>query len=177
MRKDDNDRIYGGNGKDTLVGEFGSDVLDGGSGDDILIGAGGGWLRGTVDSSRGDSEKDVLTGGSGKDTFVLAGSGGRPGSGTYYGVGDSYALITDFNKYEDTIFLAKTNHPVTQSQYTIEYSLGAAPEGLPAGTAIYANNVGETQPNLIALLQGISPDSLNLNASYFKISDEYVQYS
>ena len=129
------------------------------------------------DTLTGTDGNDRIYGKAGKDTFVLAGSGGRPSSGTYYEAGDSYALITDFNKYEDTIFLAKTNRPVTESQYIIEYSLGAAPEGLPAGTAIYANNVGETQPNLIAILQGISPDSINLNASYFKISDEYVRYS
>ena len=79
---------------------------------------------------------------------------------------DDYALITDFNKTEDFIEL-RTTDGRGSTPTTVEYSLGASPSGLAQGTAIYVNNLG-TQPDLIAILQNVSPDSVSLSDSYFK---------
>ncbi|MBD0388764.1 MAG: hypothetical protein ICV54_20230 [Nostoc sp. C3-bin3] len=65
----------------------------------------------------------------------------------------------------DVIRLASnvfSNAPEIEGQY----SLGITPEGLPTGTAIYANNIS-TQPELVAILQGISPGTLSLIEPYF----------
>ncbi len=84
---------------------------------------------------------------------------------------NDYALITDFNSSEDAIELALTEFtsagPSSTSQ-TVEYSLGAAPSGLPQGTGIYVENLG-TQPDLIGILQGVDPSSVSLTDSYFQI--------
>ena len=88
-------------------------------------------------------------------------------------------MITDFNKSEDVIRLTSFYRPrydaATRATTPIEYSLGASPEGLPEGTALTASHSyidygrGVTpQPDLIAILQGIAPDTLSLEASYFE---------
>ncbi|MBE9014764.1 hypothetical protein IQ272_01060 [Chroococcidiopsidales cyanobacterium LEGE 13417] len=165
-------RLYGGKGNDTLVGGFDNDVLDGGDGDDWVNGAGGrvADIFGTV--SRGRNEIDTLTGGAGKDSFVLSGGSGRDGVGaSYIGAGNGdYALITNFNKCEDVIRLENTEYVVGRyPDTTIAYSLGTSPKGLPQGTALYADNLG-AKPDLIAIFAGISPDTLDLSASYFQVS-------
>ena len=160
-----NDRLYGGAGNDKLFGNLGNDVLVGGAGNDFLNGAGS--ISGSVDV--GSVQIDTLTGGAGEDIFTLedttpSGFGVGP---LYLGDGNKdYALITDFNTSEDVIQLASTdgNPPIGDA---VKYSLGASPSGLPEGTAIFADNLG-TKPDLIAILQGVSPDSVSLSEPYFQ---------
>lgn len=161
-----NDGLYGGNDNDKLFGNSGNDVLFGGAGNDFLNGAGA-IDRSSIDV--GSVQIDTLTGGAGEDTFTLqdvspSGFGVGP---LYLGDGNNdYALITDFNQSEDVIQLASTdgNPPIGDA---VEYSLGASPSGLPEGTAIFADNLG-TKPDLIAILQGVSPDSVSLSEPYFQ---------
>ncbi|HEY9781786.1 MAG TPA: hypothetical protein V6D09_16815 [Leptolyngbyaceae cyanobacterium] len=125
----------------------------------------------------GYGQIDTLTGGAGADTFTLEDySGiGFARAPLYAGSGNNdYALITDLNKSEDVIRLATTDglprlasDGQTVVATPVEYSLGASPEGLPQGTGIYVNNLG-AKPDLIAVLQNISPDSVSLSAPYFQ---------
>lgn len=163
-------RLYGDDGNDRLQSFGGNDTLVGGSGNDIL--------DGTFGNTRGREEIDVLTGEAGKDTFILNDALVRGFAGpSYIGAGNNdYALITDFNKGEDVIELIRNEFtfggPFTSSQ-PVEYSLGASPSGLPQGTGIYVNNLG-TGPDLIAVLQGVSPESISLNEPYFQFAYELV---
>lgn len=117
-----------------------------------------------------------MTGGLGADTFVLGGGIFRSGGvGPYYGGGNSdYALITDFNKSEDVLELAGISYNPNTGIITnnVEYSLGASPSGLPQGTGIFVTNLS-AEPSLIAILQGVSPDSLSLSESYFTFRSNY----
>lgn len=59
------------------------------------------------------------------------------------------------------IQLENTEYVVGQyPDTTIMYSLGTSPKGLLQGTALYADNLG-AKPDLIAILQGVSPDTLD----------------
>ena len=158
-------RLYGDDGNDSLQSFNGNDILVGGSGNDIL--------DGTFGNTRGREEIDVLTGEAGKDTFILNDALVRGFAGpSYIGAGNNdYALITDFNKAEDVIELSRYEITLLRSSTVsqlVEYSLGASPSGLPQGTGIYINNLG-TAPDLIAVLQGVSPESISLNEPYFQI--------
>jgi Ca2+-binding RTX toxin-like protein len=98
-----NDTIVGGNNGGKLTGGGGSDTITGGSGKDVICGASA--------SSRGVGEVDILTGGGGKDKFVLGDN-----NGAYYvsnGAND-YALINDFNIFQDSISIGNLK----------DYSLG-----------------------------------------------------
>lgn len=161
----ENDRLIGGNGDDNLIGDFGSDVLMGGSGNDVLN---GGSPLGSLTGDRGFGDIDVLSGGTGTDSFILWGGNPRIGIGSYYtATGNSdYALITDFNQGEDVINLASS----TQDSF---YSLGASPDNLPEGTGIFLNNQSYP-PELIAVLQGVSPDQLSLDKLYFQYGENLV---
>ena len=89
-----NDALYGYSGNDSLYGGAGSDSLNGGSGNDILRGFSSGYSQ----------EIDTLTGGFGSDTFVLGDSTGVCYlGGVSNGLDYSYALITDWNAYSDSI--------------------------------------------------------------------------
>lgn len=101
------DIVLGGNGRDLVSGGAGNDLLFGGNNDDILNGYGG-----SVWGSSSVFENDVLIAGGGADTFVLGEDTGAdiigvgPITLTYY-LGDSYAVIADFNASEgDKIQLA-----------------------------------------------------------------------
>lgn len=88
---DDKDLLYGWDGNDTLPGGIGNDTLDGKNGDDVIVG-----------SQRGVDEIDYLTGRDGADRFLLGDYHGH----MYSVGGDSdYAVITDFQKGQDTIQL------------------------------------------------------------------------
>jgi Ca2+-binding RTX toxin-like protein len=157
----ENDVLAGGNSKDILYGGTGSDTLYGGNGNDILIGADA--IAAAIDSTTGLSipvtEVDSLTGGRGKDTFVLGiAANGTNSATTLYNAGGNadYALIKDF-KNPDLIQLAGT---------ATEYSLGASPVGTPVGVALYHNTIGKT-PELIAILAGVDPTSVNLASGHF----------
>ncbi len=166
---DGNDIILGKDGNDALFGSRGSDILNGGCGDDIIDGIGEVFRGiGYNPFQNQISDIDILTGGSGADSFILQGSNGRSPIGAshrWFG-NDDYSLITDFNPCDGDVIRLATN--VESNGLTIEgqYILGTTPEGLPAGTAIYANNIG-TQPELVAILRGISPGTLSLTQPYF----------
>ncbi len=162
LRTDDSDEVHvgkiaeGSNGSDFLRGTFANDSLNGKDGNDIL--------NGNPTSSDGAiyanqfKQVDTLTGGAGNDSFILGETITNP-TGTvfnypiaYYtgfGLAD-YALITDFTPSEDTIQLVGS---------ASLYTLGAAPEGFPAGTAIYLG-APESQ-ELVAVLQGVSLSSFD----------------
>lgn len=109
-----------------------------------------------------------MTAGSGKDTFILQGYNPLGQVAPFYvGSGNSdYALITDFNLKDDVIELARSNGEVPVTS-TVEYRLGTSPHGLPTGTAIFADNLG-TKPDLIAILQNVSLNTVSLDRPYFQ---------
>ncbi len=158
----DNDKLYGGDGSDGLVGGTGNDILNGGNGHDRLNGTGG------VDGlNSGKLEIDTLTGKAGNDVFILSSSYRTLITPSYVGNGNSdYALITDFDKSKDVVFLPQKDTGAVDT--FIGYSLGASPNNLPKGTAVFANYLG-AQPDLIAILQGVSPNSTSLSEPYFQI--------
>lgn len=182
---DGNDGLFGGEGNDLLGGWNGDDTLYGGEGNDSLYGDAGN------DTLFGQGGIDTLIGGAGVDTFDLSlgvAINQVNGNTTTVGLGNSYkfagnndyALITDFNPSEDIIRLSRLEFPpgtgvsVVNSQLqtpgtTVQYVALASPAGLPSGTAIYAANVGAVQPELIAILQGVAPESINLTASYVSV--------
>ena len=156
-----NDRLYGGSGNDNLFGFYGSDTLNGGAGNDTLEGS----------FIFAGNESDRLTGGTGEDTFILGGTSFGAVSPFYSSNGnEDYGLITDFNQNQDVIRLQEFEGDLSSNSFvTVEYSLGASPSGLPSGTAIYANNLG-ANPELIAILEGVSAGSVSLtDSSYIKI--------
>lgn len=91
-----NDRIFGGNVNSKLTGGGGNDTIAGGSKKDTITG--------TNAQARGVGEVDTLSGGGGKDKFILGDK-----SGAYYvGKGkNDYALITDFDLFNDSISIGK----------------------------------------------------------------------
>jgi RTX calcium-binding nonapeptide repeat (4 copies)/Subtilase family len=161
-----NDLIDAGSGNDSIDGGFGNDSIFGGSGNDTLIGNIGddtlsGVIRGVVNFGIG--EQDRLIGGAGIDRFVLG-----DGIDFYYsdsniataGLGD-FATIVDF-QIEDRIQLrgAATN-----------YAIGSASVGGTNGVGIFLDDDGivglSANDELIAILPGIVPASLNLVSSNF----------
>ncbi len=140
-------------------------TLVGGAGDDLINGAGFAYNDTTGPQSLGDGESDTLTGGAGKDTFQLWGGSGRSGIHAYYdAVGKSdYALITDFNPKEDIIKLTSLVGS-SSTVSTVSYSLGASPDG--SSTELYLDK--NTQHELIAVLENIKPNSIDINGSYFQ---------
>jgi Ca2+-binding RTX toxin-like protein len=86
------DKIVGSNKSGKLTGGGGYDTITGGNSNDII--------NGTDDRARGVGEVDTLTGGGGRDKFVLGDK-----NGAYYvgGGANDYALITDFNLFQDSI--------------------------------------------------------------------------
>ncbi|MCF3643255.1 type I secretion C-terminal target domain-containing protein [Rhizobium sp. TRM95111] len=63
------DTLNGGGGKDKLVGGDGNDTLNGGGGNDKLLAGGGN------DTLNGGAGKDLLQGNAGADTFVFSAAG------------------------------------------------------------------------------------------------------
>jgi Ca2+-binding RTX toxin-like protein len=87
-----NDTIVGANVDGKLTGGGGNDTITGGTKNDRLTG--------TDSTAKGVGEIDTLTGGGGKDKFILSDKNGAyyVGNGNY-----DYALITDFNLFQDSI--------------------------------------------------------------------------
>jgi Ca2+-binding RTX toxin-like protein len=101
-----NDTVSGAAGNDTLNGNSGNDQLFGNDGNDSLMGwTGNDSLRGGNDvldafyysGLSGNGEIDYLRGDAGADTFVIGDSYGKG-----Y-LGNSYAVIEDFNWRDDII--------------------------------------------------------------------------
>ena len=152
------DTLDGGEGDDLIAGLGGNDSLSGGTGDDTLTGGGVSFTNDRLFITVDTSGIDTLTGGIGRDLFVLGGRSSTTSAEAetdiihYDEAGNNdYALITDFNKTEDTINLGGA---------TSDYYLGSSPNGLPAGTALYQDS------ELIAIIQGSS--QLSLEDSYFQ---------
>ncbi|MDE0391731.1 MAG: calcium-binding protein [Rhodospirillales bacterium] len=86
------DSLFGGEGADRLFGGEGNDTLDGGAGEDLLVGGEG---------------NDTLTGGAGADTFVFTPDHGDD-------------TITDFSDGEDLIDLSSLEGLASFEQLNIE---------------------------------------------------------
>lgn len=167
----ENDILYGADGDDNLNGGSGNDQLFGGDGNDTLLGIGlnDSPTSGGAGSDRSNPSIDILRGGDGIDNFVFGGTLAGRAFGSFYtvaGNGD-YGVIADFDKSQDKISLVREQRGFITEAVTVEYSLAPSPSGLPSGTAIFANNIG-AKPELIAIVQNISPDSLSLLGSYFQ---------
>jgi len=146
---DGDDLISAGEGNNTLKGGSGNDELIGGNGQDSLIGVNTG-------NDRGQGSIDRLTGGQGADQFSLGDAKGTfydDGIKTSNGLRD-YALITDFNSYEDVIQL---------SGQASDYVLGVPEVGVN-GIGIYRdsdrNSTFTSSDELIAILQNVQSISL-----------------
>ncbi|MGL5074885.1 MAG: calcium-binding protein, partial [Waterburya sp.] len=159
----DNDFINGGAGNDFVFGYEGDDTLIAGEGNDRLIGsAGNDRLIGIAENSTtfGKGEIDTLQGKVGSDRFVLGDA-----TQTFYNDEDNgsegiedYAVIQDFNPNEDVIELSEAEGI---------YLLGSSPiEGI-SGTGLYIDQLDSETDELVAVIEGISPDDLDINASYF----------
>lgn len=93
--------VIGTKQNDTIVGANVDGKLTGGGGNDTIIGGTkNDRLTGTDSTAKGVGEIDTLTGGGGKDKFILSDKNGAYyiGNGNY-----DYALITDFNIFQDSI--------------------------------------------------------------------------
>lgn len=179
-----NDQIYGGRGKDTLYGESGNDNLFGGQSNDSLNGGDGkDKLIGTdidffgqIQNGFGVGEIDTLTGGGNNDTFVLglAEANARDANGNDTVVYDvvlyndsninatgtnDYALITDFGFVGDNV--ARGIDKVQLAGSADMYTLGSSPIASTSGTGVFLTQ-GQNTPELIGIVQDISPTSLNL---------------
>ncbi|PPS41289.1 S-layer family protein [Chroococcidiopsis sp. TS-821] len=150
--------VIGNAANNILRGLAGSDRLNGQAGNDFLYG-----------SAVGIGEIDTLTGGAGRDTFYLG-----FGSTVFYddrnrtsiGTRD-YALITDFNRNQDSIKLSGSRN---------NYLLGGVPTGLPQGVALYLNKPAGEPDELIAIIQGDTA-SLSLQDGYFKSIENEIELS
>jgi RTX calcium-binding nonapeptide repeat (4 copies) len=95
--------VVGGKNNDTIVGANKKGKLTGGGGNDTVTGGNkNDRITGSDSTARGVGEVDTLTGGGGRDKFILGDANGA----YYVGKGkDDYALITDFNLFQDSINL------------------------------------------------------------------------
>ena len=149
-------------GNDKIVpGNVGNNVIVGRGGSDILLGVNPG------DAIPGKNEIDILIGGpntsniSGinNDLYILGDYNNAYYAGNQGTLGaDDFAFIPFFNTSTDNIQLHGTPSDYSVVNYKVDNITGLA----ETGTAIFLNN---SQPDLIALLPGVS--DLNLNANYF----------
>ena len=167
-----NDFIFGDTGNDIVKGGFGDDGVVGGVGNDLVLGEEGNDILVGVDNNNpaagfGKGDVDILTGGAGEDTFVLGSIfpfGGQPA--IFYNDGDvnstgeaDYALITDF-ELATSITKSGKGDRIQLVGSPKDYVLEQSPLGLPSGGAIYYTGAGK---ELIGIVEGISPDQLDLN--------------
>ncbi|HEY9673284.1 MAG TPA: choice-of-anchor Q domain-containing protein [Waterburya sp.] len=136
-------------GNDSLIGGIGNNTLRGWEGNDSLTGV-------NPATNAGTGEMDTLIGGTGADQFILGNA-----TTVFYNDGilsnagqSDYAVIADFNHLEDTIVL----HGSASS-----YQLGV----LGTDTGVFYT-AGQTTNELIGVVQGVSPEQLNLTDSSFK---------
>ena len=173
---DDNDSLYGGDDNDLLIGGAGDDALYGEAGDDILIGVSLDGPNVSELASPGMHTVDTLVGGTGQDTFVLGN-----GSTAFYDDGDAstagssdYAVIKDFNRFEDTILLSGSASDYVVA--TLPTSLDPI-SGQAAGLYLDSDGSGRWNETdeLIAVIEQIAPESLVLESAYFQFADSPEQ--
>jgi Ca2+-binding RTX toxin-like protein len=160
------DVINGNAGNDSIDGGFGNDLIYGGTGNDTLLGnIGNDTLIGVVRgiNNFGIGERDILIGGAGSDTFVLGDS-----FGIYYndrntassGLND-FAVILDFTPEER----------IQLKGLAANYIIGNVSIAGYSGTGIYLDDDGiaglSNNDELIGILSGITPGSLNLSSPTF----------
>lgn len=173
------DHLYGGDDSDTLVGGTGSDHLYGEAGDDTLIGvlidesgANGSGSNGSM--TLGINTVDTLIGGAGQDTFVLGDA-----TTVFYDDGDAqtagendYALIKDFNRFEDTILLqgSASDYVVAALPASLESAFSHV---ITAGLYRDSNGSGiwDETDELIAVVEQIDAKRLVLESGYFQFTD------
>ncbi len=170
----ENDTLDGGSGNDSLIGGLGNDILYGEDGDDTLVG-----VETDVTGVMGENTVDTYIGGNGNDVFVLGDA-----TGVFYDDGDAatdgasdYALIKDFNRFEDTIQLNGTAN---------DYVVAALPSSLEptysgmAVAGIYQDTDGsgtwDNTDELIAVVEHLSPESVVLDSAYFQYTDTPNQF-
>ena len=151
------DTLLGESGSDRLAGGVGNDLLEGGDGFDTLIGTA------PLSFEPGLDEIDVLIGNRGEDLFILGQVFPTETRSIFYDDGDAstpgtndYALITDFGAEGE-------GDKIQLVGDTSDYFLGASPEDLPSGTAIYVDD--GSAPELIGIIADVSLDTLSLDDS------------
>ncbi|MBD2103658.1 calcium-binding protein [Leptolyngbya sp. FACHB-261] len=148
-----NDYAYGYEGDDTLHGGEGNDYLYGDDGNDVLTGTK------ASEWNAGQGEIDQLTGGFGADTFVLGDfAEAYYSDANSWGLGtQDYALITDFNPWQDQIRLHGSSS---------DYVIGGSEISGASDLGIY--QIQGSSFELIAVLQDTSFWSVSLdNSSQF----------
>lgn len=176
----DNDQVFGFTGDDQVYGNRGDDVVNGGEGNDLVFGGRGndtlfGLTVSSFQTNLGKGEIDTLMGNAGNDIFVFGDILPNGTQSVFYDdadastVGtDDYALIADFGTHGSPV--GKGKDIIQLSGSAADYTLGTAPTGLPSGTGIFYNN---SDPELIALVAGVSPSNLNLaNANQFTFLEQ-----
>jgi serralysin len=168
----DKDVLLGGNGEDRLFGGGENDVVFGGPGNDLIYGAGLVELTGGVDRyDTGAGQIDTVFGEAGADVFSIYSPATTPNLAqvNYAAQGNAdYLLIWDFSSAEDQIQLSSVRSQFPSAIPTpVTYSLGASPILGVTGTGIFVAQDGGSE--LIAVLQGVAPESLSLSASYFQV--------
>lgn len=130
-------------------GTTGNDLLLGGSSNNSLVGV-------DPSSTAGKGEIDTLIGSGNRERFIL-GDANR----VYYNDGNS--TTSGINDYANIVGFSTNGDVIQLKGKAADYSLGTAPAGVNAGTAIYNNRSGE--PELIGIVQNTS--GLSLTDSYF----------
>lgn len=171
----ENDTLDGGSGNDSLIGGLGNDTLYGEDGDDTLVG-----VETDETGVMGANSVDIYVGGAGNDVYVLGNATGvfyDDGDATTDGVSD-YALIKDFNRFEDTIQLNGTANDYVVTD--VPSSLDSTYSGMNVA-GIYQDTDGnggwDNTDELIAVVEYLSPESVVLDAVYFQYTDDPNQES
>ncbi len=151
------DKIVGSDKKCKLTGGGGNDTITGGNKNDRITGS--------DSTARGIGEVDTLTGGGGRDKFILGDKNGA----YYIGKGkDDYALITDFNLFQDSINLGgfKNYSFASGGNNTIDLYSGKdvntrdliakiqLSDGISSNNA-YSRSIAGSSPNLDSIISKI----------------------
>lgn len=154
------DTLNGGYGNDSLIGDAGRDSLIGGAGNDTLRGGDGRDTLTGVDPTSaipGFGEQDILTSGNGEQNLFVLGAPGKVfynDFNSFNGGAQDFARITDFVASVDQIVLSGSS---------ADYTIGTSSAFTGAAAIFYTAN--QSTPELIAVLNNVSPGNLNLNNS------------
>lgn len=144
-----NDQLFGGNGEDYLVGAAGSDVLFGGEGNDTLVGVN------PYGNTPGEAEVDTIIGslGSAGDDIIVLGDGDT----VFYAYQTGFQDRAIIQKFDNT---GHTQDKIQLTGSASDYKLTA----WGSDTRLYYTG-GAGDNSLIAIVQGIDANSLNLSDS------------